>query len=60
MSETETGRELDDSDEEEEEEEEEEIDDDKVSYSDDLFIRTRLFPVDISGLTSFPDYWIAH
>ena len=29
-------------------------------YSDDLFIGTRLFPVDLSGLTSFPDYWIAH
>ena len=29
-------------------------------YSDDSLIRTRLFPVDISGLTSFPDYWIAH
>ena len=29
-------------------------------YSDDLFIPTRLFPADISGLTSFPDYWIAH
>ena len=25
-------------------------------YSDDSFIRTRLFPVDISGLTGFPDY----
>ena len=29
-------------------------------YSDDLFIRTRLFPNDISGLMSFPDYSIAH
>ena len=29
-------------------------------YSDDSFIRTRLSPVDISGLTSLPDYWIAH
>ena len=29
-------------------------------YSDNSYIRTRLFPVDISGLTSFPDYWIAH
>ena len=29
-------------------------------YSDDLLIRTHLFPVDISGLTSFPDYWNAH
>ena len=29
-------------------------------YSDDSLIRTRLFPVDISGLTSFPDYWIAY
>ena len=29
-------------------------------YSDDLFIRTRLLPVDISGLTSFLDYWMAH
>ena len=25
-------------------------------YSDDLLIRTRLFPIDIFGLTSFPDY----
>ena len=25
-------------------------------YSDDSLIRTRLFPVDISGLTSFQDY----
>ena len=25
-------------------------------YSDYSFIRTRLFPVDISGLTSFLDY----
>ena len=25
-------------------------------YSDDSLIRTRLFPVDISGFTSFPDY----
>ena len=25
-------------------------------YSDDSLIRTRLFPADISGLTSFPDY----
>ena len=29
-------------------------------YSDDLFIRTRWFPVDITRLTSFPDYWITH
>ena len=29
-------------------------------YSDDSLIRTRLFPADISGLKSFPDYWIAH
>ena len=29
-------------------------------YSDDSFIRTSLFSVNISGLTSFPDYWIAH
>ena len=29
-------------------------------YSDDSLIRTRLFPVNISGLTSFLDYWIAH
>ena len=29
-------------------------------YSDDSFIRTRLFPIDISGLMSFLDYWIAH
>ena len=29
-------------------------------YSDDLFIRACLSPVDISGLTSFPDYWIGH
>ena len=29
-------------------------------YSDDSFIQKRLFPVDISGLTSFKDYWIAH
>ena len=28
-------------------------------YSDDSLIRTRLFPPEISGLTSFPDYWIA-
>ena len=27
-----------------------------IYYSDDSFIRTRLFLVDISGLTSFPDY----
>ena len=27
-----------------------------VIYSDDSLIRTRLFPVDISGLTSCPDY----
>ena len=27
-------------------------------YSDDSFIRTRLFPIDITGLTSFPDYWM--
>ena len=32
----------------------------KSKYSDDSFIRTRLFPVDISGLTSFQDYRIAH
>ena len=25
-------------------------------YSDDSLIRTRFFPVDISGLTNFPDY----
>ena len=25
-------------------------------YSDDSLIRTRLFPVDMSGVTSFPDY----
>ena len=25
-----------------------------------IYPRTRLFPVDISGFTSFPDYWIAH
>ena len=29
-------------------------------YSGDSFIRTRLLPVDISRLTSFPDYWIAY
>ena len=29
-------------------------------YSDDSLNLTRLFPADISGLTSFPDYWIAH
>ena len=29
-------------------------------FSDDSFIQTRLFPVDISGLKSFPDYWIAN
>ena len=29
-------------------------------YSDDSLNQTRLFPADISGLTSFPDYWIAH
>ena len=29
-------------------------------YSDDSLNRTRLFPVDTSGLTSIPDYWIAH
>ena len=29
-------------------------------YSDDSFIRTHLFPVDISGLMSVPDYWITH
>ena len=29
-------------------------------YNDDSFIRTHLFPLDISGLTSLPDYWIAH
>ena len=28
-------------------------------YSDDSLIRTRLFPLEISGLTSFPDYWIS-
>ena len=28
-------------------------------YSDDSLYRTRLFPADTSGLTSFPDYWIA-
>ena len=27
-------------------------------YSDDSLIRTRLFPLEISGLTSFPDCWI--
>ena len=32
----------------------------EVIYSDDLFIRTRLFQVDISGLTSFLEYWITH
>ena len=32
----------------------------KLLYSDDSLIQTRLFPVDISGLTSFPDYRIAH
>ena len=31
----------------------------KVMYSDDSFIRTRLLPVDMSVLTSFPDYRIA-
>ena len=31
--------------------------DEQISiYSDDSLIRTHLFPVDISGLTSFPDY----
>ena len=30
------------------------------NYSDDSFIRTRLFPSDTSGLMSFPDYWISH
>ena len=30
------------------------------AYSGDLFIGTHLFPVDISGLMSFQDYWIAH
>ena len=25
-----------------------------IIYSDDSFTRTRLFPVDISGLTNFP------
>ena len=29
-------------------------------YSDDSFIRTHLFLVNISELTSFPDYWIAY
>ena len=29
-------------------------------YSDDSFIRTRLSPADTSGLTSFPDYWVAY
>ena len=33
---------------------------DKQNYSDDSFIQTRLFPVNISKLTSFPDYWIAN
>ena len=27
-----------------------------TEYSDDSLIRTRLFPPEISGLTSFPDY----
>ena len=31
-----------------------------ADYIDDSFIRTHLFPDDIYGLTSFPDYWIAH
>ena len=31
-----------------------------MQYSDDSFIQTRLFPFDSSGLTSFPDYWIAN
>ena len=30
-----------------------------VYMSDDSFILTRLFPVDISGLRIFLDYWIA-
>ena len=30
-----------------------------LMYSDDLLIQTRLFPLEISGLTSFPDYWIS-
>ena len=29
-------------------------------YSDDSFIRTLLSPADTSGLTSFPDYWVAY
>ena len=29
-------------------------------YSDDSFIRTSLFQLDIFGITIFPDYWIAH
>ena len=29
---------------------------DAAAYSDDSLIRTRLFLVDIAGLTSFPDY----
>ena len=28
----------------------------KYMYSDDSFIWTRLFPVDISALMNFPDY----
>ena len=31
-----------------------------TNYSDESFIQTRLFLLDISGLTSFPDYLIAH
>ena len=31
-----------------------------LKYSDDSFIRTRLSPADTSGLTSFPDYWVAY
>ena len=27
-----------------------------IIYSDDSLIRTHLFPPEISGLTSFPDY----
>ena len=31
-----------------------------ITYSDVSFIQTRLFPIEIFGLTSFLDYWIKH
>ena len=32
----------------------------EIGCNDDSFIWTHLFPVEISGLMSFPDYWIAN